>query len=39
MEAIVESIAEQPAMTAESVVENIITNGPMGEFGRKIIKY
>ena len=39
MEAIVESLAEQPALSAESVVEGIIVNGPMGEFGRKIIKY
>ena len=39
MEAIIESLAETPEMTADSVIEGIINDGPMGQYGRRIIKY
>ena len=39
LEATVEGMGENDELTAETVIESMVQDGPMGEAGRKIIKY
>ena len=39
LEATAESLSTVNELTVEAVVGNMIEDGPMGEVGRKIIKY
>ena len=39
LETTAESLSESVELTAETVIEGMIEQGPYGEIGRKIIKY
>ena len=39
LEATVEALSSAQELDAQMIMENIVQDGPMGEIGRKIIKY